>query len=102
MSRRAFAAMAARPTLSRASRSCSRSKLAAIESPLAQIPPHRAHHLDEAREARCDERGVVDLHGLLARKPHHERGHGDAMFHGGGARAPAGPAPLAVPNRAAA
>ena len=63
---------------------------------------HPPHHVDEAREAGRDERGVVDPHRLLARKPHHQRRHRDAVIHVGRDQAAAGGAALAVHDQVVA
>ena len=68
----------------------------------AEIPAHPPHHVDEAREAGRDEGGVVDPHRLLARKPHHQRRHRDAVIHVGRDQAAAAGAALAVHDQVVA
>ena len=80
---------AARPGRTTSS-SFSRSRARAITPLVTKAPAQPAHHVDEAREAGLDHGGVVDAAPALARQPHHERRHGDAVIHVGRDEAAAG------------
>ena len=79
-----------------------RGRICIAEALSRDLPPSAAHHIDEAREARGDEGGVVDRDRPVARQAHDQRRHRDAMIHVRRDHAAAGRAALAVHDQVVA
>src|SRR5437870_884926 len=83
ISRHVCAGIAARAISSKASRSWSLSNAVGIGRTLRPVsrefsaqPPH---HIHKSRKARRDDRGIVHPDRLVAREPHDQERHGDAV-----------------------